>query len=164
MIHCTAVLKVLADILLAVDNSKLSMLVLLDLSTVFDTTNHDIQLTRLCVSYGVGGPVLNWFRSHLTDQIQCVRSGMFRSMATTARYRVPPGSILGLLWFILYMADLIVIIEAHGLHPHLYANGTQIQGSCWFQSTLSDCRNKVSDWMRSNRLQLNIIKTEMLWC
>ena len=32
------------------------------------------------------------------------------------------------------------------------------------QSTLSDCLDDVSDWMRSNRLQLNASKTEILWC
>ena len=59
----TAVLKVLSDILLAVDNGDLSVLALLDLSAALDTVDHDILLTRLRVSYGVGGPVLEWFRS-----------------------------------------------------------------------------------------------------
>jgi len=47
---------------------------------------------------------------------------------------------------------------------------TQIQGFCrpgsanQLQSTLSTCLDDVSDWMRSNRLQLNTAKTEILWC
>jgi len=166
----TAVLKVLSDILLAVDNGDLSVLALLDLSAAFDTVDHDILLTRLCVSYGVGGPVLEWFRSYLTGRVECIRRGMSRSTPITVRFGVPQGSVLGPLLFILYTADLIDIIEAHGLHPHLYADDTQIQGSCCpdsvdsLQSTLSDCLDEVSDWMRSNRLQLNTSKTEILWC
>ena len=30
--------------------------------------------------------------------------------------------------------------------------------------TLPDCLDDVFDWMRSNRLQLNTSKTEILWC
>ena len=37
----TAVLKVLADILLALDSGDLAMLTLLDLSAAFDSVNHD---------------------------------------------------------------------------------------------------------------------------
>jgi len=62
------------------------------------------------------------------------------------------------------------LIEGHGLRPHLYADDTQIQGACHpgsvaqLQSTLSTCLDDVPDWMRTNRLQLNTSKTEILWC
>jgi len=51
----TAVLKVLTDILYAVDDGYLSVLALLDLSAAFDTVDHDILLTRLKVSFGIRG-------------------------------------------------------------------------------------------------------------
>ena len=42
----TAVLKVLADILLELDSGDLAMLTLLDLSAAFDSVDHDTLLTR----------------------------------------------------------------------------------------------------------------------
>jgi len=50
----------------------------------------------------------------------------------------------------------------------MYADDTQIQGSCrprsadQLQSTLSACLDEVADWMLSNSLQLNTVKTEIL--
>jgi len=43
----TAVVKVLSDILKALDNGDLTMLTLLDLSAAFDTVDHAILLRRL---------------------------------------------------------------------------------------------------------------------
>ena len=61
----TAVLKVLSDILLAIDNGDLSSLVSLDLSSAFDTVDHSILLQRLELTFGIGEMALSWFRSYL---------------------------------------------------------------------------------------------------
>ena len=51
----TAVLKVLSDILLAVDQGDLAMLTLLNLSAAFDTVDHALLLHLLEQSYVVCG-------------------------------------------------------------------------------------------------------------
>ena len=61
----TAVLKVLAEILRAVDGGDLAVLALLELSAAFDTVDHETLLHRLKQSYGLGGRVHDWFRSYL---------------------------------------------------------------------------------------------------
>jgi len=68
----------------------------------------------------------------------------------------------------MYTADLISVIESHGLSPDVYADDTQVSGSCRpaavddFSSEISDCVGDVSSWMKSNRLSLNCDKTELL--
>jgi len=69
----TAKLKVLTDILLAVDAGDLSALVLLDLSAAFDTVDHGIFLHRLDSFYQIVGSVQQWFLSYLSNQLQYVR-------------------------------------------------------------------------------------------
>jgi sugar phosphate permease len=77
-------------------------------------------MTRFYVAYGLGGWVHGWFASYLNRRTQCVRRGSLRSIIAIMMSRVPQGLIL----FILYMADLLRLIENHGLHPHLYAEDT----------------------------------------
>ena len=55
----TAVLKVLSDILTALDSGSLAVLMLLDLSGAFDSVDHAALLQRLRVSYGLDGTVVN---------------------------------------------------------------------------------------------------------
>jgi hypothetical protein len=166
----TAVLKVLSDILRAIDNGDLAMLTLLDLSAAFDTVDHATLLRRLEISYGIGGAVLDWFRSFLDGRTQYVRCGASRSRRSIIRCGVPQGSVLAAILFLLYTADLLRLIEQHQLRPHLYADDTQIYGFCpppsttQLQNQSSQCIDDVARWMKSNRLQLNTTKTEVLWC
>jgi len=61
----TAILKVLSDILLALDSGDLGVLMLLDLSAAFDSVDHITLLHRLKTTYGLKGNVINWFSSYL---------------------------------------------------------------------------------------------------
>jgi len=106
------------------------MLTLLDLSAAFDTVDHQILIRRLETSYGLGGVVLSWFRSYLDSRTQYIRCGRLTSTLAAVIFGVQQGSVLGPILFLLYTADLLRLIERHNLHPHAYADDTQIYSFC----------------------------------
>jgi len=63
-------------------------------------------------------------------------------------------------------ADLISVIESHGLSPHVYADDAQVHGCCRpaavdaLSSRISECVGAVASWMQSNRLDCD--KTEVV--
>ena len=138
---------------------------MLDLSAAFDNVGYHILLRRLKTSYDLDGPVLDWFASYLDGRTHLVRCESKRSAPGPVLCGVTQGSVLGPILFLLYKADLLTLIEGNGLHPHLYADDTQIYGFCRprdttrLQNRLSSCDNRVASWMWANRLQLNTDNT-----
>ena len=80
------------------------------------------------------------------------------------------GFILPPIPFTLYTADIGRLISSFGLKHHCYADDTQIHGSCSLtdcgnlESKMLDCIQSVEQWMSSNRLRLNLAKSEFMWC
>jgi len=111
----------------------------------------------------------SWFESYLTGRKQCVHCRNSRSLSTMILCGVPRGSVRGPILFLLDTADLLRLVDSHHLHPHLYADDTQIysfsdpSGASQLQLKVLACVDEVSMWMRSNRLHLNPAKTEVLW-
>ena len=66
----TALLKVTNDLLSAMNDGKISVLVLLDLSAAFDTTDHEILLHCCHNVFGFGDTML--FQSYLENRMQTV--------------------------------------------------------------------------------------------
>jgi len=166
----TAVLKVLGDILRAIDSGDLALLTMLDMSAAFDTVDHTTILQRLNTSYSLQGSTLHWFSSYLDGRTQSVRCSPSSSTSGPVLCGVHQGSVLEPILFLLNTADLLQLIQHHGLHPHPYANDTQIYGFCRpgdstrLQSLMPLSTCDAASWMQSNRLQLNTSKSEVLWC
>ena len=59
-----------------------------------------------------------------------VGHGPSKSSVTYLVCGVPQGSVLRPILFVLYTVDLSMVIESYGLSPHMYADDTQVYGSC----------------------------------
>lgn len=122
----TALVKVVNDLLLASDSGSLSILILLDLSSAFDTVDHMVLLNRLETVFGVSGTVLDWFRSYFMGRSQFVFMDGSRSDVDPVCTGVPQGSVLGPLFFSIYIHPLGQLLRSLNLSYHFYADDTQI--------------------------------------
>ena len=115
----TALLKITNKIYSNIENKRISLLLLLDLSKAFDSVHHYTLMAKLA-KVNVDS---FWFESYLTGRIQSVRMGSTFSSPLDVTFGVPQGSILGPLLFTIYINDLPQFIRDCLLV--MYADDTQ---------------------------------------
>ena len=164
----TALLKIVNDLLLSLDDGKISVLASLDLSAAFDTIDHNILLHRLKNDFGLSGTVLDWFSSYLSGRIQSVSVHSHTSVPASVSCGVPQGSVLGPILFVLYTTPLSTVIERHSILHHSYADDTQLQNSATpdrlpnLIDSMRLCIDDIKDWMTDYKLKLNDDQTEVM--
>ena len=99
----TALLYIQNGILNSIDQHKVVLIVLLDLSATFDTIDHELIINRLSYRLGLSGCVLDWFQSYLKNSSQRVKLDNVLSDRPLLRYGVPQGSVFGPILFSIYV-------------------------------------------------------------
>ena len=162
-----ALLRVFNDILRSIDQWKVTILVLLDLSAAFDTVDHNILLQRLHTRFGISGTALDWFKDYLANRRQRVSVNGSLSDPVQVKCGVPQGSVLGPLLFLAYISPLGDIIRRHGLDFHMYADDTQLYLAFHFEksqmalATIRAAICDINDWLLLNMLKFNTGKTDL---
>ena len=101
----TSLINSTDSILKAVDNKKVTAVILLDMSKAFDSINHEILLAKL-KNVGVSSSCLSWFKSYLSERYETVRINSTLSDKLPVVCGVLQGCILGPLLFSIYVNDL----------------------------------------------------------
>ena len=172
----TTLIKVKDDILRAMDNQKVTCLILLDLSAAFDTVSHSLLLNRLRHQFGIQGTVLRWFKAYMIDHSQKIvlndsNNKLAVSDHAILKQGVPQGSVLGPILFTLYTSPLSDICREHDMSLQSYADNQQIYlsfsptqpvGKDKCLQSLVACISDIRLWMRTNLLKLKDDKTELI--
>ena len=148
------------------DEGKIIGCVNIDLRKAFDLINFEIMLKKLEI-YGCSISTVLWFKSYLENRKQAVFIDDKHSNFLPVNYGIPQGSILGPLLYILYVNDLPLMLKHENIL--IYADDTSLYAVA---STVRDLNimlnaelSTVNKWLKSNRLVLNVKKTNcMLIC
>ena len=167
----TLMIKIVNDVLIAADEKKATVVMLLDLSAAFDTVDHDLLLNILEKEIGLRGNVLKWFNSFLKGRAQRIRLGKVTSESITIRFGVPQGSVLGPVLFNLYIRSIYKCVQRLEFSIFGYADDHQILKAFKAEGQinvitheLTRCFSLIKAWMNRFYLQLNDSKTQIIIC
>ena len=158
-----SLLQITEQIINSIDKGMHGCGIFIDLKKAFDTVNHSILLRKL-EHYGIRGISLNWFASYLSNRKQYVYYNGHSSEIKSIKCGVPQGSVLGPLLFLLYINDLPNVSSK--LRFYLFADDTNLYYESYdlkkIEKVVNKEMNKLFQWLCSNRLALNISKTNFV--
>ena len=147
----------------ALDLKKVAGIVLTDLSKAFDCIHHDMFIAK-CHAYGVDKKSLKYIFDYLCNRRQRVRINNSFSSWKDIRYGVPQGSILGPLFFNIFMCDLFIFIKdfevvnyADDNTPYAFEDTTD-----GVIKNLESCTALLLQWISNNFLKANPDKSHLL--
>ena len=126
--------------------------------------DHKILLKKLDY-YGIRGLALRWFESDRTNRKQAGKIGLNYPSLQTVVCGVPQGSVLGPLLFLIYINN--IHISSSKVKFDLFVDDTCVFHSSknlhTLQIEVNGAVKNISDWLISNKLTLNIDKSNLLF-
>ena len=137
--------------------------IFLDFAKAFDRVAHDVLLQKLC-NFGISGALLNWCQDYLSNREQRVVIDGVNSSWCSIPSGVPQGSILGPLFFVIFINDLPEVVTP-GNTVSLYADDCKtsrvINGPVDHSLFQSDIDN-IYRWSLQNRMEFNVKKCKLM--
>ena len=165
----TMMLGLTEEVLKGFDNNQATVIIFLDLSAAFDTIDVDKLLEILHEEIGVGGVVLDWFRSFLENRTQRVKIENEYSDSRPVPCGAPQGSVLGPKLFNINVRSQPLVFKQSMFSTSSFAddsNGRR-QFALTFQfnvlkNDIVKCMNRIVEWSNAHFMKINPDKTEIL--
>jgi hypothetical protein len=146
----------------AMNKGDMSGVVLLDLRKAFDLIDHQCLIKKLEM-YRCSDMSLRFFTSYLTDRTQKTAFKGTPSSSANITVGVPQGSILGPLFFILFMNDMPLHVNNN---LDMYADDSTVHASGktipQIQQALENDMMHISSWCNENKMVINTSKTKCM--
>lgn len=158
----TALIRVTDDIRSAMDNRKLTILMLLDFTRAFDMVNHKLLLAIL-ESYNFSVSVVKWFSEYLSNRMQKIKTcdGSLSDWRPN-NVGVPQGSTLSAMLFSIYINRIgnsvmfsKTMLYADDMQLYIHCNSDNINNHV---EMLNADLNVLYKWCNDHGLYLNISK------
>ena len=131
---------------------NLAGLLIVDWKLNFDSVCHAKLLSKLR-TFGIKGPLLEWFTSYLSGRQQCVVVNSCFSFWGVVKSGVPQGSILRPILFLMFANDMPDVLKSSSLA--MYADDSKCFKTIKTTSDICDLKadlNLLCDWSSSNEL------------
>ena len=165
-------IKITNDCLWAMENQIVTALVAIDLSTTFDTVDHEILLEVLNKKFGLQNTALQSFDNYLRPRSCKVSVHGVHSKEHQLPFLVPQGSVAGPVLNNAYASTLQHVVQSP-ITIHGFADNHAIKDNFMPDNiikaesnvirSLKSCITSIKQWMDENRLWMNSAKTDFIF-
>ena len=161
----TALIKLTDELLFNMDNNMVTGLAFVNFRKAFNVINHWLLPKKLSI-YEANNLSLKWFGSYLTRRKQYVRINGCCSTSKQLLQGVPQGSILGPIFFLLFVNDIPSSI--HDSTLDVYADDTTLAKISGWENVphLTQALNQdlicLDEWSARNKMSINSQDTKIL--
>ena len=159
----TALLDCTSDWYMNLGRKMFNLVVQIDLKKAFDAFDHQILLRKLEI-YSIKHQALALLESYLSYRNQKCQINGYLSSKKMIKCGIPQGSILGPLFFLLYINDLPQCLSK--TKPRLFTDDTNLTASRdsipYLENAVNSDLENLRKWLIAYRLTLNVAKTEFM--